>query len=184
MISGSLEWENNVRLHTLYIKHNDWLNAVAYKLTRDYDEACDLVSSVYLFLGEKINPKLFYLDSFNLQYLRSFINSRFLNSRKREGRKTNIDVVETYHQLEDTPYDVDSDQKFETAYWEVMTELNEMKATPKWVSGKLFEIYHFSDMTLDEVANDVGISKATCFLHVKKTKGILKSKIQNPFGNE
>ena len=56
-----------------------------------------------------------------------------------------------------------------------------MKATPQWVSGKLFELYHFSDMTLDVLAKDVGISKSTCFIHVDKTKKILKSKIKNPF---
>jgi RNA polymerase sigma factor (sigma-70 family) len=181
MISGSIEWENNQRLQILYTKHNEWLHAVAYKLTKDYDEACDLVGSVYLFLAEKINPKVFYLDSFNLQYLRSFISSRFINSRKRGNKQINTDIFLDKGEEE---YDIDSDTKFEEAYWGVMTELNEMKASPKWVSGKLFEIYHFSDMTLDEVAKDVGISKATCFLHVKKTKTFLKTKIQNPFRDE
>jgi DNA-directed RNA polymerase specialized sigma24 family protein len=183
MISGSIEWENNHRLQTLYNKHNDWLNAVAFKLTRDYDEACDLVGDLYIYLAEKCNPKLFYLDSFNLQYLRSYISSRFINQRKRGNKQLNTSYFDSYDKPE-LEYDVEADQKFETAYWEVMTELNEMKATPKWVSGKLFEIYHFSDMTIDGVAKDVGISKATCFLHVKKTKGILKSKIKNPFDNE
>lgn len=178
MISGSIEWENNQRLQTLYKKHNEWLHAVAYKLTKDYDESCDLVGSVYLFLAEKCNPKLFYMDSFNLQYLRSFISSRFINSRKRGNKQINTDIFLDKGEEE---YDIESDNKFEEAYWGVMTELNEMKATPKWVSGKLFEIYHFSDMTLDEVAKDVGISKATCFLHVKKTKTFLKTKIKNPF---
>ena len=183
MISGSVEWENNQRLQVLYVKHHDWLNAVAYKLTKDRDEACDLVGSVYLFLAEKCNPKLYYADSFNLQYLRSFISSRFINMRKRGNKQYNT----TYFDSFDSPsneYDVESDQKFENAYWGVMTELNEMKATPKWVSGKLFEIYHFSDMTIDAVAKDVGISKSTCFIHIDKTKRFLKTKIKNPFENE
>lgn len=181
MISGSLEWENNQRLHILYTKHNDWLNAVAFKLTRDSDEASDLVSSVYLYLAEKCNPSLFYLDSFNLQYLRSFINSRFINLRKRGNKQTNTTI---FKDIGEEEYDVESDQKFESAYWGVMTELNEMKATPKWVSGKLFEIYHFSDMTMDEIAKDVGIAKSTCFIHIDKTKKYLQSKIQNPFNDE
>jgi RNA polymerase sigma factor (sigma-70 family) len=181
MISGSIEWDNNHRLEILYLKHNEWLKSVAFKLTRDYDEAMDLVGECYCYLGEKCNPKLWYLDSFNLQYLRSFISSRFINSRKRGNKQIRTDV---FLDTQEEEYDVEGDEKFEEAYWGVMTELNEMKATPQWVSGKLFELYHFSDMTLDVLAKDVGISKSTCFIHVDKTKKILKSKIKNPFGNE
>lgn len=178
MISGSIEWENNQRLHILFTNHNDWLYGVAFKLTKNSDEASDLVSSVYLYLAEKCNPKLFYLDSFNLQYLRSFISSRFINSRKRGNKQMNTN---SFKDIGDEEYDYESDRKFEEAYWGVMTELNEMKATPNWVSGKLFEIYHFSDMTMDEVSKDVGISKSTCFIHINKTKKYLQSVISNPF---
>tara|TARA_R110000868_G_scaffold63529_1_gene191726 strand:- start:644 stop:1186 length:543 start_codon:yes stop_codon:yes gene_type:complete len=180
MTSGSLEWENNQRLNILYTNHNDWLRAVAYKLTGNYDEAVDLVSELYIYLAEKCNKKLFYLDSFNLQYLRSFISSRFINSRKRGNKQINTD---TFRDTSVEEYDVEEDQRFETAYWGVMTELNEMKATPLWVSGKLFELYHYSDTTYETLAKGIGISKSTCFLHVDKTKQILKQKVKNPFND-
>jgi predicted DNA binding protein len=41
-----------------------------------------------------------------------------------------------------------------------------------------------SDKTLDEVSKEIGISKSTTFLAVKKTKLHLKNNIQNPFEND
>jgi hypothetical protein len=38
-----------------------------------------------------------------------------------------------------------------------------------------------SDKTLDEVASDIGISKSTTFLAVKKIRKHLKSVIENPY---
>jgi RNA polymerase sigma factor (sigma-70 family) len=181
MISGSIEWENNRRLSILHTKHHNWLMAVAYKLTEDKDQSSDLVGDLYVYLAEKCNPKLYYLDSFNLMYLHSFIKSRFYNNCKRNSKQVN---TQFFGDIEDTEYDVQADERFETAYWQVMSELNEMKATNKWASGKLFELYHFSDKTLDEVALDIGISKSTLFLNCKRVKTQLKTRIKNPFSEE
>jgi predicted DNA-binding protein YlxM (UPF0122 family) len=50
-----------------------------------------------------------------------------------------------------------------------------------WASARLAEIYLYSDKTLEGVSNDIGVSKSTSYLHVKRIKKHLKETIQNPF---
>ena len=53
-----------------------------------------------------------------------------------------------------------------------------------WSSAKLYELYQFSDKTMDELSNEVGISKSTTFLNVKKIKQHLRKTIKNPLDGE
>jgi DNA-directed RNA polymerase specialized sigma subunit len=50
-----------------------------------------------------------------------------------------------------------------------------------WTSARLAELYLYSDKTLEGVSKDIGVSKSTSYLHVKRIKKHLKEKIQNPF---
>jgi predicted DNA-binding protein YlxM (UPF0122 family) len=50
-----------------------------------------------------------------------------------------------------------------------------------WPQARIFELYWLSDKTLDEVANDIKISKSTVFLSVKKIRKYLESTLDNPF---
>lgn len=176
--SGSLQVENNKRLEVLHRKHYKWLEGVAYKLTRNREETDDIIGELYLYLGERPNQNLWYNDSFNLMYCRSFIHSRYFNKIKREKRFT---LTEEFWDIEDTEYDYDEDILLETKYDEVMDELQSLSKTNMWASGQLFSLYMFSDMTFDEVSESIGISKSTTFSHVKRVKEFLKQKIKNPF---
>jgi predicted DNA-binding protein YlxM (UPF0122 family) len=62
-----------------------------------------------------------------------------------------------------------------------MNELHKLKVTRMWPQAKIFELYWLSDKTLDEVANDIKISKSTVFLSVKKIRKYLESTLENPF---
>ena len=48
----------------------------------------------------------------------------------------------------------------------------------------LFEMYFFSDKSMDELAGDIGLSKSTVFLNTKRVKGHMKSVLKNPFKEE
>ena len=116
-----MQIENNQRLETLHKQSHKWLIAVAYNISKDKDTADELVCELYLYLAEKCNPALWYLNSFNLMYLHSFIRSRFFNKIKSDKRKTeftndNDSVV--------NEYDIDSDQKLEETYNAVVAELS------------------------------------------------------------
>lgn len=181
-ITGSLNIECNKRLETLYTKHHNWLGAVAYNICKNQTISEDLVSQLYLYLSEKCNPDIWYLDNYNLQYCRSFIQSRFINKIKRDQKILNRgNFIEEGWDIQDTEYDIDADLAIDEAYDEVREELERMKKKKGFASAMIYEHYWFSDKTLDEVSKDIGISKSTTFLAVKKTKGHLKKVINNPF---
>jgi len=179
--TSSIQLECSKRLETLYIKHHQWLGSVAYNLSKNQTTTEELVSELYLYLSEKCNPKLWYKDSFNLQYCLHFMRSRFINGIKRDNKQTMLS--DTYDEI-DTEYDYDRDERIDKAYDEVKEEINAMKGRKGWSSAMIYEHYWFSDKTLDEVSKDIGISKSTVFLAVKKVKKHLNNNIQNPFGNE
>ena len=171
--------ENGKRLETLFLKHHTWLMQVAYNITKDMEIAEDIVGQLYIYLGEKENPKLYYADSFNLMYARAFINSRFLNKTKRDKKVTYVEEYDTDDK--DDVYDTDYDKKLETTYDSVISKLEGFKNTKMWASAQIAQMYWFNDYTLDEVAEEIGISKSTVFLSVKKIKQLLKETTENPF---
>jgi hypothetical protein len=171
--------ENNRRLEVLYNQSHKWLSAVSFNLAKDKEVAEDLVGELYVYLGERVNPSIWWGDSFNLMYCHSFIKSRFLNRIK--VQKRNTPLVESYDGIEEE-YDTDWDNKLETAYDNVVAELKAMEFTKQWASSKLYQMYAFNDkMTLEKLASEIKISKSTAFLNCKKAKKHLKETIQNPF---
>lgn len=176
---NKVQLENNRRLDNLYRQSHQWLIAVAFNLSKDKELAEELVGELYLYLGEKCNPALWYLNSFNLMYAHSFLKSRFLNRIKSDKRKTGLS--EDYDEVE-VEYDIDTDQKLEETYNAVVAELKAMERTKKWASSKLYQLYAFDkDMTLERLASEIGISKSTAFLQTKKAKLHLRAVIKNPF---
>lgn len=172
--------ENTVRLEVLFRKHNNWLLACGYNITKSKDTAEELVSELYLYLGEKCNSQLYYLDSFNLQYCYAFLKTRFINRIKVDKRSTGLaDDYDT----EEIEYDYDWDTKMEAAYDGILDELKRLEGVPKvWVSSKLYQMYAFDkSMTYERISEEVDISKSTAYLHCKKIKKHLKETLPNPF---
>ncbi len=176
---NKVQLENNRRLETLYKQSHNWLIAVAYNLCKDKEVAEELVGELYLYFAEKCNPSLWYLNSFNLMYAHSFIRSRFFNKTKSDKRKTGLS--DDYDEVE-KEYDLDTDERLEEAYNQIVAELKNMERTRAWASSKLYQLYAFDkDMTLEKLASNIGISKSTAFLQTKKAKLHLRATIKNPF---
>jgi len=173
MISGSVEFDNVNRLGVLYDKHHDWLNAVSYNLTKNKPVAEDLVQELYLYLAEKKNKKLFYQDSFNLLYCHNFLRSRYINLIKRENKNV---YPHRWKDTEDKQYDTEQDLSNQKMYDDIKKEVKKLQQTPMWSSAKIYELYAFGNMTMEELSNAIGISKSTTFLNVKKIKQHLKNK--------
>ena len=182
--SGSVEnfeIETRTRLGVLYTKHHSWLMACSFNNTKDEQLAEDLVQELYLYLAQKNNPKLFYNDAYNLLYCHNFLKSRYINWIKRENRSTYLNDT---HEVEDDIYDMESDNKLQTAYDTIIQELDRLKQTKMWSSAKLYEMYAFTDITMEELSKKINISKSTTFLNIRKIKEHLKELIDNPFQNE
>lgn len=179
MITGSLCLECEERLTNLYINSNDWLIKHAKKITKNNEEAEDLVQDLYEYLHKKCNPKIFYGISYHMFYCYRFLESRWINKTKKLNRIVYQEEVQTEELNEE--YNTEIDQKLENAHREVVAELQKLSATRMWAPAKIFELYWMSPDTLDEVATKVGISKSTVFLSVKKIRKYLKEVIDNPF---
>jgi len=170
--------ENNKRLEVLYKKHDKWLRQVSWNICKDKNMVDDLVAELYLYLAEKKNEKIYYLDSFNLQYCRSFISSRFINRIKIENKFTN-EVDD--NRLEDD-YDTQFDRGIDDTLQQIKTFLKQKQKGPKWVSAKIAELYYFGDKkTIEGLADEIGVSKSTIFLHIKSVRNEIKDNFDNPF---
>jgi len=182
MTSSSIELrsETNRRLEHLYISHSGWLKSVANNITKDKREGEELVAELYLYLAERPNSNLWYSTSFNLMYLRAFIHSRFINGKKRGSKTTQIREGDNGIVYEE--YDVESDERFETCWNEMIGELEVLKKEKNWHSALLFEHYYFNDdMTLQKLSDEIGISLSTTYMHTKRIKEHLKENLTNPF---
>jgi DNA-directed RNA polymerase specialized sigma24 family protein len=172
--------ENSKRVELLYIKHRVWLSKVAFNICRDTTEADDLISDLYIYLLEKNNENLWYSDgTFNLQYCRSFLLTRWINKTKIKKRYVNSEV-----EVEESIYDIEEDLRIQQCYDEFIEELERLKTTKLWASAKLAELYWFSQDTLEDVSEKIKISKSTTFLNVKKIREHLKEKLENPFNEK
>lgn len=179
--SGSVECiECERRLAGLYNESHSWLVATAKKITKNTEEAEDMCQELYMYLHQKCNPKLFWgTTSYNLFYCSKFLHSRFINKTKKLNRTTYVEEV--WDTQLDEEYDIDADIQIQTAHDEVISELKQLEKTKMWPQAKIFQLYWMSDKTLDEVAKDIGISKSTTFLAVRKVKTYLKEVINNPY---
>lgn len=181
MNSGSLELEMHTRLGVLFTKHNDWLQAVSYNLAKNKTVSQDLVQDLYVYLAEKKNSKLFFQDSFNLLYCHNFLRSRWINLIKRENKKV---YPIQWKETEDTPYDKEGDIHNQEVYDAIKKEIHDLQQTSMWSSAKIYELYTFGDKTMEELSGEIGISKSTTFLNVKKVKQHIKDKFKDKYNND
>jgi len=181
-VTGSLWIENQKRLEVLYKNHHNWLLACGKNISKNSDTSEDLVGELYLYLGKSINPNIWYADSFNLQYCRSFLQSRFINFIKKENRKEGL--VDRTDEA-DIPYDEERDLRIQREYDKLVGEIEELKKRKGWASAMLFSIYYFGDKSYNELAKEIGISKSTVFLNARKVKQhMVDNVLKNPFIDE
>ena len=180
MITGSIQIECERRLTNLYNESHKWLVNEATKITKNREEAADLVSELYEYLHLKNNPKIFWGESYNLYYCNKFLHSRFMNKVKKLNR-TVYGTEGQFNSIVDEPYDEEKDLAMQKAHNNIISELKSLEKTKMWPSARIFELYWMSTDTLDELAAKIGISKSTTFLSVKRIRKYLKEVIENPF---
>jgi len=171
--------DNNLRTQTLYLQHKQWLEDAAIAITRNKCEAEDLLGDLYLYLLEKGSPKIYYEDSWNIMYCYSYLKTRWINKVK-----TSKKFVDRVVDVEYEAYDVEFDEALDKSYDEVVRTLKELEKTPLWPQSKLSSMYFFTDLTLDKLSKEIGISKSTTYLAVKRIKEYLRTNLQSPFQNE
>lgn len=170
--------ETNKRLTILYNKHHKWLYSTIFKITKCPTTSEELLGELYLYLGEKDSPVLYYNDSFNLMYCRSFLHSRYFNLYKRNKKE---DITDEVIERVDTEYDYEEDIKLQDKFDEVMNTIQALSKTEMWASAAIYQLYALTDQTIEEVSKDIGISPSTTFKHIKRIREYIKDTIKTPF---
>lgn len=137
------ELTNNERLANLYNKHYKSLLKYSYSLSKDEIISEELVSQLILFLAEKVQPRLYFLDSFNLYYCQKFLNSKYINLIKYENTLSTLDSDKT--DILEEEYDVYADKMNEElleAYKEIINsvKLINRKYGNSYVKNKLYGV--------------------------------------------
>jgi hypothetical protein len=84
--------------------------------------------------------------------------------------------------IPDIPYDTSFDEKMDKSYEEIKEFLKSKQTTKDWASAKICELYYFGKgFTIESLAEHIGCSKSTVFLHIKKMRLEINEKLQNPF---
>ena len=171
------------RIDVLHRKHYIWLLQSSKNITKNTQDAEDLIGDLYVYLLERGNTKIYYADSFNLMYCYRYLQTRWINKihkSKKLNLQYNVDSVE----VEDEIYPMEEDIRMMKAYDDIQEELERLSTTRMWPKAKLFQMYYDSDDYMIEIANKIGISKSTTFISIKKIREHLKSIIKNPFKQE
>jgi RNA polymerase sigma factor (sigma-70 family) len=178
-LSHRMDNEFDKRLIKLHKESYDWLFRVAINMTKNVPDAEDLVQSLFVYLLEKRNEKLFYKDTMNLLYCHRFLRSRFLNSINRAKKSVATESFDD--NIEEDEYDMDIDNDIMERYNDVQNELDRLKNTALWADAQIFIYYFNSEDSLSQLAKKLKVSKSTVFLSVKRIKIYLKEVIKNPF---
>jgi DNA-directed RNA polymerase specialized sigma24 family protein len=175
--------EHSQRLDVLYRKHNKWLRQVAYNISKDKEMTDELVSDLYLYLAENMSEKLYYKDGgVNLGYCNSFLKTRFINKIKANNKFSDKEINDDL--LEGDSEEV-YDDRLDILYSDVKLFLKQRQSSNGWVSAKIAEMYFFGKgFTIGSLAEELGVSRSTVFLHIKKMKKELREYIEHPYKEE
>lgn len=170
------------RIEVLYKEHGTWLIQSATNITKNREEAEDLVGDLYIYLLEKGTPKIYYKDSINALYCYRFLQTRWINKVvKRDKVRISGDTYHPKYEPIDEEYSSELDEQIMESFEAVNQELQRLSTTREWSKVRLFELYYGSEDTMVQVANKIGICKSTMFMNIRKVREHLKNTCPNPF---
>jgi len=173
------------RIQVLYEEHGTWLLQSATNITKNPQDAEDLVGDLYIYLLEKGTPKLYYKNSINALYCYRFLQTRWINKMNKRNKlpiyKPKDTFIEECWDLQDEVYSSELDDAIMESFEAVNQELQRLSTTREWSKVRLFELYYGSDDTMLQVANKIGICKSTMFMNIRKVRDHLKNTCPNPF---
>jgi DNA-directed RNA polymerase specialized sigma24 family protein len=176
----SFDEECDWRLENLFKESHIWLIQSATNITKNAENAEDLVSDLYCYIHKKRNQKIFWGVSYNLMYCYRYLQTRWINKIDKLKRISMEENMGKYDR-EDEEYDVDLDISVMNEYQNVLDELKRMKGTRQFAQASIYEMYWLTDDKMMDVANKIGISKSTTFTSIKKVREHLSRVIKNPF---
>ena len=160
---------------TLYEKYHSILCFFAYKYTKSYSEAQDIVHSFF----EKILDKSIVLENEQAlkAYLFSAIRNASLNHIKRDGIKQKHSNYTISHEsfTDDSNYLLDRIEA--EILYEVFSKIEEL---PK-ECNKIFKLSYIENLSNQEIAEKLGISVNTVKSQKSRAKQLLRESLKDLF---
>ncbi len=162
-------------INDVYVKYHSVLCFFAYKVTKSYSEAEDVVHSVFERLLEKgVNLEN---DQALRSYLFSAVHNASLNYIKRDGiKKKHTDYTITHESDRD-----DSSYLLERMEAEILFEVfSKIDELPTECS-KVFKLSYIENLSNQEIADKLGISVNTVKSQKSRAKQLLRESLKNLF---
>ena len=116
------------RIEVLFKEHGVWLIQAATNITKNREEAEDLVGDLYIYLLEKGTPKIYYKASINALYCYRFLQTRWVNKVvKRDKIRISADVYEMKWEPIDEVYSSEQDEEIMNSFDSVQEELQRLQ---------------------------------------------------------
>lgn len=168
--------ENQEFVRVVYKNHDTWLMQVAINLTKDKDEAFDLVQDLYLYLLEMKNiDKIRYNGTVNLFYLYKTLRSKFLNGLKQKNKLDILPIEEDFLEVGEEDYSPERDEEFERTFALVREVLDNQI---HWFDKKLLETYVNEEHSIASLHEVTKISKSSIWTSLNKTKKFIQERYE------
>lgn len=156
--------------------HKEWILIVRSFGECNYPE--DIVHDMYLKLVDyNLLDRIFQDGKLNKGYIWITLRTMYLDSVK-----CNKEQSLGNYEIQDTPVDL----KYEDAFFELTYKLNkalmELDSPDKYPYKKeLFKLYALSDMSYQDIENEIGITKRSAWYTCDKVKTELKDKLEEDY---
>ena len=154
--------------------HKEWVLIVRSFGEHNYCE--DIVQDMYLKLVDyNLLDRIFQEGKLNKGYIWVTLRTMYLDTKK-----ANCEQPLGTYEIEDEPLNLEYENKFDELLYNLTIELNELDKPEKYPYNKeLFKLYALTDMSYQDIENEIGITKRSAHYTVSKCKDKLKDKLEH-----
>jgi len=162
-------------LDEIYQKYHSVLCFFAYKFTRSYQEAEDIVHSVFEKIIDK-SPEIQNEGALK-SYLFSSVHNACLNTISKAGVRKKYTDYTTIHEsgIDNSSYLIERVEA--EILWEVFSKVDALPSECK----KVFRMSYIEDMSNQEIADKLGISVNTVKSQKARAKQLLRDSLKELF---
>ena len=170
--------DKNKLIEDFIKNHNSWLYAVCFNLTKDRNDADDLLQETYTRLLElpeaKIEAIRFGENDLNTYFMYRMIKNYFINQTK--SKKESYTDTEVYGNDADNDTNLQFEDDYDALMGKIEGELDSMeKDSSKWFDARLLKVYLEEGHSIDSLAKQTNISRSTIFTSLKRVRTYLSA---------
>jgi RNA polymerase sigma factor (sigma-70 family) len=170
--------DKNKLIEDFIKNHNSWLYAVCFNLTKDRNDADDLIQETYTRLLElpesKIEAIRFGESDLNTFYVYRMIKNYYINQGK--AKKESYTDTEVYGNDADDDTNLQFEDDYEALMNKIEGEMNDLKKNSEtYFDVMLLDVYLKEGHSIDSLAKHTKISRSTIFTSLKRVRTYLSA---------